>query len=88
MLQAAAQKLSDREYSRDYMNNFIEHDLLPIYHEQGYLKASCASAHPKVIKPDASDSIDNKQPPTFVEVIVPRHSRPPVQAHEVGLVGQ
>jgi outer membrane protein assembly factor BamA len=71
LLQAAAEKLSDREYSRDYMNNFIEHDLLPIYHEHGYLKASCASARPKVIKADASDSIDNKQPPTFVEVIFP-----------------
>jgi outer membrane protein assembly factor BamA len=71
ILQAAAQKLSDREYSRDYMTNFIEHDLLPIYHGQGYLKASCASARPKVIKPEASDSIDNKQLPTFVDVIFP-----------------
>ena len=71
LLQAAAEKISDREYSRDYMNNFIEHDLLPIYHEHGYLKASCASARPKVIKADASDSIDNKQPPTFVEVTFP-----------------
>jgi outer membrane protein assembly factor BamA len=71
LLQSAAEKLSDREYSRDYMNNFIEHDLLPIYHEHGYLKASCASARPKVIKADASDSIENKQPPTFVEVTFP-----------------
>ncbi len=71
LLQAAAEKLSDREYSRDYMNNFIEHDLLPIYHEHGYLKATCASARPKVIKADASDSIENKQPPTFVEVTFP-----------------
>jgi outer membrane protein assembly factor BamA len=71
LLQSAAEKLLDREYSRDYMNNFIEHDLLPIYHEHGYLKASCASARPKVIKADASDSIENKQPPTFVEVTFP-----------------
>jgi outer membrane protein assembly factor BamA len=71
LLQAAAQKLFDREYSRDYMNNFIEHDLLPVYRAQGYLKASCASARPKVIKPDASDAIDNKQPPTYVEVTFP-----------------
>ena len=71
LLQAAAEKISDREYSRDYMNNFIEHDLLPIYHGHGYLKASCAAARPKVIKADASDSIDNKQPPTFVEVTFP-----------------
>src|ERR1700733_2141573 len=71
LLQAAAEKLFDREYSRDYMNNFIEHDLLPIYREHRYLKASCASAQPKVIKPDASDAVDNKLPPTFVEVTFP-----------------
>jgi outer membrane protein assembly factor BamA len=71
LLQAAAEKMTDREYSRDYMNNFIEHDLLPIYREQGYLRASCASARPKVIKPDASDSTDNKQPPTYVDVTFP-----------------
>jgi outer membrane protein assembly factor BamA len=75
LLQAAAQKLFDREYSRDYMNNFIEHDLLPVYHGQGYLKASCAPARPKVIKPDikpdTSDSVDNRQPPTYVEVSFP-----------------
>jgi outer membrane protein assembly factor BamA len=71
LLQAAAEKLFDREYSRDYMNNFIEHDLLPIYREHGYLKASCASAQPKVIKADASDAVDNKLPPTFVEVTFP-----------------
>lgn len=71
LLQAAAEKMTDREYSRDYMNNFIEHDLLPIYHQQGYLRASCASARPKVIKPDAFDATDNKQPPTYVEVTFP-----------------
>jgi outer membrane protein assembly factor BamA len=85
LLQAAAEKLFDREYSRDYMNNFIEHDLLPVYHGQGYLKASCASARPKVIKPalkpDASDPIDNKQPPTYVEVAFP-------VTPGMGLVGQ
>src|SRR5580700_6016724 len=31
LLQAAAEKLSDREYSRDYMANFVEHSILPIY---------------------------------------------------------
>ncbi len=71
LLQAAAEKLSDREYSRDYMNNFIEHSLLPIYHERGFLKATCATAQPKVVKLPASDSIDNKQPPTFVDVTFP-----------------
>jgi len=71
ILHAAAEKLFDREYSRDYMTNFIEHSLLPIFHEHGYLKASCALPQPKVVKPAASDLTDNKQPPTFVDVVFP-----------------
>jgi outer membrane protein assembly factor BamA len=71
LLQTAAEKLSDREYSRDYMANFIEHSLLPVFRARGYLKASCAAPQPKVIKLSAADSSDNKQPPTFVDVIFP-----------------
>jgi outer membrane protein assembly factor BamA len=70
LLQAAAERLSEREYSRAYMDNFIEHTLLPIYREHGYLKASCATPQPKVVKP-TSDASDNKQPPTFVDVTFP-----------------
>lgn len=70
MLQAAAEKLTDREYSRAYMVNFVEHAVLPIFHEHGYLKASCATPQPKVLKvPEATDS--HQQPPTFVEVTFP-----------------
>lgn len=68
LLQAAAEKLSDREYSRVYMNSFLEHSLLPIYHEHGYLKASSAPPQPKVVKPAASEATENKQPPTYVDV--------------------
>ncbi|MGA7931606.1 MAG: POTRA domain-containing protein [Candidatus Sulfotelmatobacter sp.] len=71
LLQAAAEKLSDREYSRDFMSSFIEHSLLPIYHEHGYLKGSCAPPQPKVVKPAAAESNGNKQPPTFVDVTFP-----------------
>ncbi|MFZ0953109.1 MAG: POTRA domain-containing protein [Candidatus Sulfotelmatobacter sp.] len=70
-LEAAADKLSDREYSRDYMANFIENSVLPIYHERGYLKASCATAQPKVVKLAGADSADNKQPPTYVDITFP-----------------
>src|SRR5580693_9452512 len=71
LLQAAAEKLSDREYSRDYMANFVEHSLLPLYRERGYLKASCAQPEPKVVKPAAAESTDNKQPPTYVDITFP-----------------
>ncbi|HZW97142.1 MAG TPA: POTRA domain-containing protein [Candidatus Eremiobacteraceae bacterium] len=70
LLEAAGGKLVDREYSREYMNSFIEHSVLPIFREHGYLKASCAAAQPKVVKPEPSESSD-KQPPTFVDITFP-----------------
>ena len=71
LFQVAAEKLSDREYSRVFMNSFIERVLLPIYHEHGYLKASCAPPQPKVVQPAASDPNDNRTKPTFVDVTFP-----------------
>jgi outer membrane protein assembly factor BamA len=71
LLEAAGEKLSDREYSRAYMSSFLEHTVLPIYHEHGYLKASCAPAQPKVVKVEAPESSINQQPPTFVDVTFP-----------------
>src|SRR5437660_6422870 len=68
LFQAAAEKLSDREYSRVFMNSFVERVLLPIYHEHGYLKASCAPPQPKVVQPAASDPNDTRTTPTLDDV--------------------
>ncbi len=70
LLEAAAEKVIDREYSRAYVASFVEHSVLPIYHEHGYLKAACALPQPKVVKPGPSEanSDANMQPPTFVNV--------------------
>jgi outer membrane protein assembly factor BamA len=69
-LQSAAERLTDREYSREFMNSFIERTLLPVFRQHGYLKAACAGAQPKVVKPaDAHES--GGPPPTFVDVIFP-----------------
>jgi outer membrane protein assembly factor BamA len=69
LLQSSAEKLTDREYSRAYMSSFVEKSLLPIYHEHGYLKASCLPAQPKVVKSASPDASDSKQPPTLVDVV-------------------
>ncbi len=69
LLQVSAEKLTDREYSRAYMSSFVEKSLLPIYHEHGYLKASCLPAQPKVAKAASPDTSDSKQPPTLVDVV-------------------
>ena len=68
LLQAAAEKLINREYSRDYMTNFITHSLLPIYHEHGYQKAACAPPQPKVVKLPAPELDLNQRPRTYVDV--------------------
>ena len=69
-LQAAGEKLIDREYSREFMNSFIERALLPVFHERGYLKAACAPPQPKVVKPSEAQSAGTSQT-TFVDVVFP-----------------
>jgi outer membrane protein assembly factor BamA len=71
LLQTAAEKLYGREYSRAYMGNFVEHSLLPIYRERGYLKVACSGAEPKVVKPAAPAQDANGLPPTYVDVTFP-----------------
>ncbi len=71
LLQSASEKLVDREYSRDFMTNFIDHALLPIYREHGYLKAACAPPELKVVKVPAAEPTDNRTKPTFVDVTFP-----------------
>jgi len=71
LLQTAAEKLTDLEYSREFMANFIEHSILPIFRERGYLKASCATPQPNVVKPAPSEPSDNRTKPTFVDVTFP-----------------
>ena len=70
-LQAAAERLTGREYSREYMESFVERALLPVYHERGYLKAAFASPLPKVVKPSDAESSNGGPPPTFVDVTFP-----------------
>ena len=69
-LQTAAEKLTDREYSIEFMNSFIERALLPIYRERGYLKAACAPPQPKVVKSTESRTGDTAQI-TFLDVTFP-----------------
>ncbi|HXM66370.1 MAG TPA: POTRA domain-containing protein [Candidatus Acidoferrum sp.] len=69
-LQSVAGRVIDREYSREFMNSFVERSLLPVFRERGYLKAACGVPQPKVVKPaEARES--NGPPATFVDVIFP-----------------
>jgi outer membrane protein assembly factor BamA len=67
LLQAAAEKLPNREYARGDLVSFIGRSLLPIYRERGYLRAAIAPARPKVVKPPVSET-ENNHNETFVDV--------------------
>ena len=67
-LQAAAEKLSTRQYSGELLNSFVEHAVLPVYHERGYLKAACARPQLKVVKPTAAEASESRGQETFLDV--------------------
>jgi len=67
-LEAAARKLPDPEYSRNRINLFAEHQLLPVYHARGYLKASFSQPQPKVVRQGGGDPGDDSKNLTVVDV--------------------
>jgi outer membrane protein assembly factor BamA len=67
-LETAAERLSDREYSREFMNSFIEGSVLRIYRERGFINAVCAPPQPKIVKPTDSRSSEGPQA-SFVDVL-------------------
>jgi len=70
-LQAEAERLFNREYSRAFVSSFIDKTLLPIFHEHGYLKATCALPQLHVVKLASSEANDNQAAATFVDVTFP-----------------
>jgi outer membrane protein assembly factor BamA len=74
LLEAGAEKLFGRDYYRALLNGFDEHVVLPLYHERGYLRASCALQQPQVVRdagPGTSpDPADEKQALTLLDVTI------------------
>jgi outer membrane protein assembly factor BamA len=66
-LEAAAENLPDREYSRTRLEMLVQHQLLPVYHARGYLKASFSEPEPKAVAEPASQ-IDENSHRTLVDV--------------------
>jgi outer membrane protein assembly factor BamA len=69
-LQEAAEKLGGRDFYRALLHDFVEKSVLPVYHARGYLKAECVPEPPKVVKPPASDAVDDKSAITWVDVTI------------------
>jgi outer membrane protein insertion porin family len=70
-LKEAAKRVFEREYSRSVLNALVEHQLLPVYHARGYLKAAFGEPQPKVIKKPSADSGESIRNLTIVDVIYP-----------------
>src|ERR1700722_19490411 len=75
LLEAAAKKLPDHEYTRTGLARFAQRELLPVYHSRGYLKAAFGTPTPKVVKLAPSDPSLENHPDVpneaFVDVTFP-----------------
>jgi outer membrane protein assembly factor BamA len=68
-LEAACERLGDREYSRSHLELLVQRHLLPVYYERGYLKAEFGEPQPKVVKLPAAENEDGPRNQTIVDVI-------------------
>src|SRR5580658_10193220 len=68
-LEAACERLGDREYSRSHLELLVQRHLLPVYYERGYLKAEFGEPQPKVVKLPATENEDGPRNQTIVDVI-------------------
>lgn len=55
-LENVAQGFSDREYSRSRLDAFVEHQLLPVFHARGFLKAAFGEPQPKLVQMPSADA--------------------------------
>jgi len=67
-LKAAGERLPEHEYSRSRLNVLVQRQLLPVYYERGYLKATFGEPQPKVVKQPAAETEDGPRNQTVVDV--------------------
>lgn len=67
-LKGASKRVFDREYSRSVLNALVQHQLLPVYYERGYLKAAFGPPEPKVVKEPSVQGDEGIRNLTIVDV--------------------
>jgi outer membrane protein assembly factor BamA len=70
-LKSAAQRLTDREYSRSLLSTLVQKQLLPVYYTRGYLKAEFGEPEPKVVKQPSAEDENGPHNMTIVDVLFP-----------------
>jgi outer membrane protein assembly factor BamA len=91
LLEAAAKKLPDHEYTRTGLASFAQHELLPVYHAHGFLKAAFGTPMPKVVKLAPGDPSLENHPDVpneaFVDVTFPVTPGPQYKVSALEWVG-
>ena len=87
-LESAGRRLGDREYSRTRLHQLVEHQLLPVYFERGYLKAEFGPPVPKVVKEPSAENEDGPRNQTVVDVTFAVTPGPQYKLKSLGLVRQ
>jgi outer membrane protein insertion porin family len=67
-LEDAAKRLPDRAYSRAQLETLVQHQLLPVFHARGFLKAAFSAPQPKVVQLSALDADSGPRSQTIVDV--------------------
>lgn len=70
-LEAAANRMPDREYSRTRLDLLVQRQLLPVYYARGYLKAAFGEPQPKMVKEPGVESDEGPRNQSVVDVIFP-----------------
>jgi outer membrane protein assembly factor BamA len=68
-LDEAAQRFAERAYSRSRLEAFVERQLMPVFHAQGYLKAVCGEPQPKVVRLPAADTPETDEGPRHQTIV-------------------
>jgi len=82
-LDEAAQKFSERAYSRSRLESFVERQLMPVFHAQGYLKAVCGEPQPKVVRLPAADTPETDEGPRHQTIVDVTFAVTPGQQYKV-----
>jgi outer membrane protein insertion porin family len=67
-LEEAANRISERAYSRLRLQALVQHQLLPVLHARGFLKAAFGDSQPKVIRLAPTDTDSGPRNQTIVDV--------------------
>ena len=67
-LESAGRQLSNREYSRARLDQFVQRQLLPVYYSRGYLKAAFGNPQPEPVKEAGAEPEDGPRNQSIVDV--------------------